>query len=163
MPIRYEIAECPLGWIALAGTRKGICSIEFGDSAEALETALRERFPNAARVTDDPELSRWLAELLTYLESPGTRLDLPLDVEGTAFQRRVWTALQEIPPGSTLSYGELAAQLDQPKAARAVARACACNPVAVAIPCHRVVRSDGHLGGYRWGVERKRRLLELEA
>ena len=163
MPIRYAVAECDLGWIVIVATERGICTIEFGDSPDVLAAGLRERFPGAARVTDDPELAGWMTEVLTYLESPHTGLDLPVDVEGTAFRRLVWTALQGIPPGSTLSYGALATQLGRPKAARAVAGACASNPVAVVIPCHRVVRSDGGLGGYRWGIERKRKLLELEA
>jgi len=119
--------------------------------------------PLADFTGDDPEVADWLAQVLTYLETPRGGLDLPLDVRGTPFQQRVWTALQQIPPGSTLSYGSVATRVGQPKAARAVAQACASNPIAVVIPCHRVVRSDGGLGGYRWGIERKRELLDREA
>lgn len=160
--IRYSVAQCYLGWVLIAATEKGVCAIDFDDAPEALSERLRVRFPQAEFVDGGPAFSAWVARILAFLESPRDGLDLPLDIRGTAFQRRVWTALQEIPPGSTAGYAEVAARIDNPKAARAVAQACASNAIAVAIPCHRVVRSDGDLGGYQWGSERKRRLLERE-
>jgi AraC family transcriptional regulator of adaptative response/methylated-DNA-[protein]-cysteine methyltransferase len=163
MRIRFAITQCFLGWVLIAATEQGICALEFADEPGVLDERLRARFSEAEFVESDPAFREWSAQILAHLESPRDDLDLPLDVWGTAFQRRVWTALREIPPGSTASYGEVAARLGNPKAARAVARACATNPVSVAIPCHRVIRSDGGLGGYRWGLERKRKLLEREA
>ena len=160
--IHSAIAQSYLGWILVAATAKGICSIELDDSPEALEKRLQARFPKARVVENDPDFGAVVSQVLSFLESPHDGLDLPLDVQGTAFQRRVWLALREIPPGSTASYGDIAARIGNPKAARAVAQACASNPIAVAIPCHRVVRSDGNLGGYRWGQERKSKLLEQE-
>jgi AraC family transcriptional regulator of adaptative response/methylated-DNA-[protein]-cysteine methyltransferase len=163
MRIRFAVTQCFLGWVLIAATEKGVCAIEFADAPGILEERLRARFSKAEFLESDPAFREWSARVLAYLESPHDGLDLPLDVRGTAFQRRVWMALCEIPPGSTASYGEIAARLGNPKAARAVAGACGANAVAVAIPCHRAVRSDGSLGGYRWGYERKRKLLEREA
>jgi AraC family transcriptional regulator of adaptative response/methylated-DNA-[protein]-cysteine methyltransferase len=161
--IRFAVAQCYLGWVLIAATEEGVCAIDLGDDPKRLEQALRAKFSRAEFVDQDPALMTWVAQVLAFLESPRERLDLPLDIKGTAFQQRVWQALQEIPPGATASYADIAARIDSPKAARAVAQACASNRIAVAIPCHRVVRSDGNLGGYRWGRERKRRLLEREA
>lgn len=161
--IRFTVAQCYLGWVLIAATGEGVCAIDLGDDPKSLEQALRARFSGAEFVDQDPALMTWVAQVLAFLESPSERLDLPLDIEGTAFQQRVWQALQEIPPGATASYDDIAARIGSPKAARAVAQACASNRIAVAIPCHRVVRSDGSLGGYRWGKERKRKLLEREA
>ncbi|MFX1355017.1 MAG: bifunctional DNA-binding transcriptional regulator/O6-methylguanine-DNA methyltransferase Ada [Promethearchaeota archaeon] len=160
--IRYGIGHSSLGWVLVAATDVGICTIELGDTPEALVESLRARFSEAERVDGDAGFAARMAQVLSFLDAPQEGLDLPLDIRGTAFQRRVWLALREIAPGSTASYGEVAARIGQPKAARAVAQACASNPIAVAIPCHRVVRADGRLGGYRWGKERKRLLLERE-
>ena len=161
--IRFAIAPCFLGLILVAATAQGICAIDFGDTIEALKENLRRRFPKAEVQGSDPGFTAMVAKVLAVLEEPHRgRLDLPLDVQGTAFQRRVWLALQEIPPGDTVSYTDVASRIGKPTAARAVARACASNPVAVAIPCHRVVRGNGQLGGYRWGLDRKRVLLERE-
>jgi AraC family transcriptional regulator of adaptative response/methylated-DNA-[protein]-cysteine methyltransferase len=161
--IRFTIAQCYLGWVLVGATDLGVCAIDLDDAPEALIEGLRARFPGAEFVEGDPEVARWATQLLAFLEAPEGSLDLPLDVMGTAFQRRVWTALREVAPGSTVTYGEIAARIGSPKAARAVAQACASNELAIAVPCHRVVRSDGQLGGYRWGSGRKRKLLEREA
>lgn len=162
--IRFAIVPCFLGLVLVAATAQGICAIDFGSTAEALKADLRRRFPKAEFQAPDPVFTAMIARILTFLEDPHRmRLDLPLDVRGTAFQRRVWLALQEIPPGDTVSYRDIASRIGKPAAARAVARACAANPMAVAIPCHRVVRGNGQLGGYRWGLERKRALLERES
>ena len=162
--IRFAIAPCFLGLILVAATAQGICAIDFGDTIEALKENLRRRFPKAEVQGSDPGFTAMVAKVLAVLEEPHRgRLDLPLDVQGTAFQRRVWLALQEIPPGDTVSYTDVASRIGKPTAARAVARACASNPVAVAIPCHRVLRGNGQLGGYRWGLDRKRVLLERES
>jgi len=161
--IRFAIAPCFLGLVLVAATAQGICAIDFGDTIEALKENLRRRFPKAEVQGSDPGFTAMVAKVLAVLEEPHRgRLDLPLDVQGTAFQRRVWLALQEIPPGDTVSYTDVASRIGKPTAARAVARACASNPVAVAIPCHRVVRGNGQLGGYRWGLDRKRVLLGRE-
>lgn len=160
--IRYTVEPCVLGWIVVAATRKGICAIEFGDGPQALADRIQARFPQAQFEPADDAFKRWVARVLDYLEQPRGVLDLPLDVQGTVFQHRVWQALQAIPAGQTASYGEIAERIGQPKAHRAVAHACACNPVAVAIPCHRAVRADGSLAGYRWGVVRKSALLRRE-
>ncbi len=161
--ICFAIVPCFLGLVLVAATAKGICAIDFGDTAEALKENLRRRFPKAAFQNPDPQFAAMIGQVLAFLEEPHPdRPDLPLDVQGTAFQRGVWLALQEIPPGDTVSYAGIASRIGKPTAARAVARACAANPVAVAIPCHRVVKGDGALGGYRWGLERKRVLLERE-
>ena len=161
--IRYAIAPCYLGWVLVAATGRGICALEFGDGPAELRESLRDRFPGAQLVEDDPDFAAWIDQVLAFLDAPQGGLQLPLDIAGTAFQRRVWAALEEIPAGATASYGEIAARVGNPQAGRAVARACASNPVAVAIPCHRVVRADGEPGGYRWGTDRKRELLRHEA
>jgi len=162
MHIRFAVSSCSLGWVLVAATAQGICTIDLGDTSEALVERLRARFPQAALMEHDPELLAWVEQVLAFLESPREGLGLPLDIQGTAFQQRVWMALQETAPGLTASYGDIAARIGRPNAARAVAQACAANPIAVAIPCHRVVKRDGSLGGYRWGSERKRALLERE-
>jgi AraC family transcriptional regulator of adaptative response/methylated-DNA-[protein]-cysteine methyltransferase len=140
-----------------------VCAIDLDDAPAPLVDRLHDRFPEAEVVAHDPEVGDWMAQVLGFLDAPAAGLDLPLDIQGTAFQRRVWHALREIAPGTTATYGTVAARIGQPQAARAVAQACATNPVALAIPCHRVVRSDGGLGGYRWGSTRKRVLLAKEA
>lgn len=160
--IRYAVEPCALGWIIVAATRQGLCAIEFGDAPQALAERIRSRFPQAGFEPADDVFKHWVSQVLGYLEQPRGVLDLPLDVQGTIFQQRVWQALRAIPAGQTASYGEIAARIGQPKAHRAVAHACACNPVAVAIPCHRAVRADGSLAGYRWGILRKRELLRRE-
>jgi AraC family transcriptional regulator of adaptative response/methylated-DNA-[protein]-cysteine methyltransferase len=139
-----------------------VCAIELGASRAALAERMGRRFSRATLVGADPELDAWLDALVAFIATPSQRIELPLDVRGTAFQQRVWRALQAIPPGATLSYGELARRVGLPQGARAVARAVASNPAALAIPCHRVIASDGAIGGYRWGVERKRKLLARE-
>ena len=161
--IRFAIAPCSLGWILVAATEVGVCAIEFSDRPESLQERLLARFPQAESVDHDAGFGAWMAQILSFLDAPREKLDIPLDIQGTAFQRRVWQALQGISVGSTASYADIAARVGNPKAARAVAQACAANPVAAAIPCHRVVRSNGDPGGYRWGRERKRTLLEREA
>ena len=160
--IRYSIGECSLGAVLLAKRPGGICAILMGDAPAALELDVRDRFAAASFVRDDQGLQQALSRVIELIETPGLDLDLPLDVRGTGFQQRVWRALREIPAGSTASYAEIARRIGSPDATRAVAGACATNPLAVVIPCHRVVRSDGALSGYRWGVERKRALLERE-
>lgn len=160
--IRYAVEPCALGWIIVAATRKGVCAIEFGESEAILADQVRTRFPQAQVEAADAEFTRWVAHVLAYIEQPRGVLDLPLDVQGTVFQRRVWQALQSIPAGQTASYAEIAERIGQPRAWRAVAHACAGNPVAVAIPCHRAVRADGELAGYRWGIARKAELLRRE-
>ena len=161
--IRFAVGECSLGSILVARSERGVCAIFLGDDPEALTRELQDRFPRATLIGADPAFEDVVAKVVGLIEAPGTGVDLPLDVRGTAFQQRVWRALREIPAGSTASYREIARRIGAPRAVRAVAHACAVNPVAVAIPCHRVVRSDGGLAGYRWGVERKRELLEREA
>ena len=161
--IRFAVGECSLGSILVAQSELGVCAILLGEDPDALARNLQDRFPRATLIGGDAEFEQLVAQVVGFVEAPGLGLDLPLDVQGTAFQRRVWQALQEIPVGSTASYTEIAARIGSPKAVRAVAQACAANPLAVAIPCHRVVRNDGGLSGYRWGVERKRALLEREA
>ena len=147
----------------MAATEKGVCAILLGDDPEALVRDLQDRFPRAVLTGGDREFEATVGKVLSFVEAPGLGLDLPLDVRGTAFQQRVWQALRTIPAGSTASYSEIAARIGAPKSVRAVAQACAANAIAVAIPCHRVVRNDGGLSGYRWGVERKRALLDREA
>ncbi|MCY1549074.1 Bifunctional transcriptional activator/DNA repair enzyme Ada [compost metagenome] len=141
----------------------GVCAILLGDDPDALLRDLQDKFPRARLIGGDSDFEQLVSKVVGFIEAPALGLDLPLDVRGTAFQERVWQALREIPPGSTASYAEIAERIGSPRAVRAVAQACAANSLAVAIPCHRVVRSDGNLSGYRWGVERKRRLLEREA
>jgi len=160
--VHYTIAGSPLGRMLIAATDKGICAIQFADSDQELQQGLMREFPFATRRRDDEAMSEWRENLTRLIEGQEPNPSLPLDIRATAFQRRVWEALQKIPRGETRSYGAVAKKIGMPKATRAVARACATNPVAVAIPCHRVVRQDGELGGYRWGVERKEQLLALE-
>jgi AraC family transcriptional regulator of adaptative response/methylated-DNA-[protein]-cysteine methyltransferase len=162
MQIRYTLVPCPLGRLLLAATERGICALYLGDVDAPLEAALGREYPRAAIQRDDAALKLWLGDLLQHLSGQRPHLKLPLDVQATAFQWRVWQELQRIPYGSTRTYGEIARALGVPTAARAVARACATNPVSVVIPCHRVVREDGGLGGYRWGLKRKRALLDQE-
>jgi len=163
--IRFAVGQCSLGAILVAQSQRGICAILLGDDPERLVRDLQDQFPKAEIIGCDGEFEDWIAQVVGFIEAPAVGLHLPLDVQGTAFQERVWRALREIPPGTTASYTEIAQRIGAPKAVRAVAQACATNPIAVAIPCHRVVRRDGELAGYRWGVDRKRELLrrELEA
>ncbi len=161
--IRFAIGACSLGAILVAATGQGICAILMGDDPEQLARDLQDRFPAAELVGADAAFETTVAKVVGLVEAPALGLDLPLDVRGTVFQQRVWEALRAIPSGETVSYAELATRLGMPSGARAIAGACAANPVAVAIPCHRVVRNDGALSGYRWGVERKRALLERES
>jgi AraC family transcriptional regulator of adaptative response/methylated-DNA-[protein]-cysteine methyltransferase len=161
--IRFAVGECSLGSILVAATDKGVCAIQFGDHPDALVRVLQDRFPNARLIGGDKKFERLVAKVVGFIEAPGRRFDLPLDVRGTAFQQQVWQALRKIPTGSTATYSEIARRIGKPKAVRAVADACASNKIAIAIPCHRVVRTDGSLSGYRWGVERKRELLRREA
>jgi AraC family transcriptional regulator of adaptative response/methylated-DNA-[protein]-cysteine methyltransferase len=161
--IRFAIGQASLGAVLVAATDKGVCAIMLGDDPGGLARELEDRFPHAELVGGDPAFERMVAEVVGLVEAPGQGLDLPLDIRGTAFQERVWQALRAIPPGRTATYAEIAKAVGQPKAVRAVAQACAANPLAVAIPCHRVVRADGDLSGHRWGVERKRELLDREA
>ena len=160
--IAFAVGECALGAILVARSARGVVAIGLGDDPDTLVRDLQDRFPEARLVGDDPDFERLVARVVGFVEAPGIGLDLPLDVRGTAFQQRVWAALQRIPAGSTASYAEIAAALGAPGSVRAVAQACGANPLAVAIPCHRVVRADGGLSGYRWGVERKRALLARE-
>jgi AraC family transcriptional regulator of adaptative response/methylated-DNA-[protein]-cysteine methyltransferase len=160
--IRFVTVATPLGWALVAATERGICMTALGDDRDRLGMALRQRFPAAAVIADDAGLQKWADRIVRFITAPDQNLDLPLDIQGTAFQARVWRALQKIPLGKTASYSEIAAALGQPKAVRAVAQACAANKLALIVPCHRVIRSDGDLGGYRWGLERKRALLARE-
>ncbi len=161
--IHFAIGQCSLGAILVAATERGVCAITLGDDVAALLRDLEQRFPRAHLLGGEAKFERWVAQVIAHVERPGLGLDLPLDVRGTAFQQRVWQALRKIPAGSTASYAEIAERIGAPRSVRAVAQACAANALAVAIPCHRVVRTDGALSGYRWGVERKRALLEREA
>jgi len=160
--IRFAVGECSLGSILVAASDLGICSIAIGDDPNALVRELQDRFPNAELIGGDKRFERTVARVVAFVENPSARLELPLHVQGTAFQQRVWKALCEIPCGTTCTYSELAEKLGRPNATRAVAGACAANKLAVAVPCHRVVRTDGSLSAYRWGVERKEKLLKLE-
>jgi AraC family transcriptional regulator, regulatory protein of adaptative response / methylated-DNA-[protein]-cysteine methyltransferase len=161
--IRFAVGECSLGSVLVAATEKGVCTIHFGDDPDALVRDLQDHFPKAQLIGGDADFEQLVAQVVAFVEAPAKALDLPLDVRGTAFQQRVWQALRKIPPGSTASYTEIAHRIGAPQSVRAVAAACAANVLAVAIPCHRVVRNDGALSGYRWGIERKRALLEREA
>jgi AraC family transcriptional regulator, regulatory protein of adaptative response / methylated-DNA-[protein]-cysteine methyltransferase len=161
--IRFAIGECSLGSILVAASERGVCAILMGDDPDELARDLQDRFPRANLIGGDAEFEQLVSKVVGFVEAPGLGLDLPLDVRGTAFQQRVWQALREIPAGETVSYADIANRIGSPKSVRAVAQACAANVLAVAIPCHRVVRNDGGLSGYRWGVERKRALLEKEA
>lgn len=160
--LHFAIGQCSLGAILVAASARGVCAIALGDDPAALVRDLQDTFPHAHLSGGNRTFEQWVARVIGLVEDPRIGLDLPLDVRGTAFQRRVWQALRQIPPGATLSYTAVAQRLGIPKAVRAVAGACAANTIAVAIPCHRVVRTDGTLSGYRWGVERKRALLERE-
>jgi AraC family transcriptional regulator of adaptative response/methylated-DNA-[protein]-cysteine methyltransferase len=160
--IRYACADSPLGRMLVAATDRGVCAIQFARSDGELIEGLKREFPFAVRKPDEGRLQAWVAALLGRMAGRELNDALPLDIRATAFQRRVWTYLQSIPFGATRSYSQVAKAIGQPSASRAVARACATNPVAVAIPCHRVVREDGSISGYRWGVERKKTLLEME-
>lgn len=166
MRIIYTIAGCPLGRVLVAATERGVCSVALGDSDSELTTSLFAEYPNASIDSRDtvvsPSLNLWLSKVLEHLSGKNPRIDLPLDIQATAFQWRVWEELQRIPLGSTRSYQQIAQAIGKPKAVRAVASACAGNHVALVVPCHRVIREDKHLGGYRWGLKRKRKLLESE-
>ena len=161
--IRFAIGECSLGSILVAASERGVCAILLGDDPDQLARDLQDRFPRAELMGGDAGFEQLVAKVVGFVEAPRLGLDLPLDVRGTAFQQRVWQALRQIPAGETVSYTEVAKRIGSPKSVRAVAQACAANALAVAIPCHRVVRNDGGLSGYRWGVERKRALLGREA
>jgi len=161
--IRFISGPSSLGVLRLAFSAKGLCALLIGDDLATLERDLSRRFPGQHALQRDEGLMPALEQTLRHLEDPRTTLDLPLDLTGSVFQRRVWDALRQIPLGETASYLDIARQLDQPTAFRAVANACGANPLAVIVPCHRVLRQDGSLGGYRWGLERKRQLLDREA
>jgi AraC family transcriptional regulator of adaptative response/methylated-DNA-[protein]-cysteine methyltransferase len=161
--IRFAVGQCRLGAILVASSARGVCAIALGDDPELLVRGLQDQFPAAVLLGGDAAFEGMMARVVGFVEAPGAGLELPLDIRGTAFQHRVWQALRKIPAGQTVSYQALAALIGAPKSARAVASACAANRLAVAIPCHRVVRRDGALSGYRWGVERKRALLAREA
>lgn len=161
--IRFAVGECSLGAILVAQSDRGICAILMGEDPDELVRNLQDRFSRARLIGGDAAFEQLVARVVGFVESPGIGLALPLDVRGTAFQQRVWQAIQAIPPGQTLSYTELARRIGAPSAVRAVAQACGANALAVAIPCHRVVRHDGGLSGYRWGIERKRALLHMES
>ncbi|SER71863.1 AraC family transcriptional regulator, regulatory protein of adaptative response / methylated-DNA-[protein]-cysteine methyltransferase [Nitrosomonas sp. Nm51] len=160
--IRFALGECSLGSILAAASDIGICAIALGDDPDLLARELQDRFPQAEFIGGDSEFEQWIAKVIGFVEAPAIGLDLPLDMRGTAFQQRVWQALRQIPAGEKVSYTDIAQRIGAPKAVRAVAGACAANTLAVAIPCHRVVRTDGNLSGYRWGVERKAKLLLRE-
>ena len=160
--IEFALGESSLGAILVARSQRGVCAISLGDDPGALLRELQDRFPRAELIGGDPGFERLVAQVVGLIEQPNLGIDLPLDVRGTAFQQRVWQALRQIPPGEIASYAQIAQRIGSPTSVRAVAGACAANTLAVAIPCHRVVRSDGALSGYRWGVERKRALLSRE-
>lgn len=162
-PIRYSFTESPIGRMLIAATEKGICSIQFADSEEELEQGLKQEFPFALRRRDDNGMANLAGQVAQRISGAESSTSLPLDIQATAFQRRVWSHLQSISFGNTQSYTQVAKAIRRPSAVRAVARACATNPVAIAIPCHRVLRSNGDLGGYRWGIGRKKALLDIEA
>jgi AraC family transcriptional regulator, regulatory protein of adaptative response / methylated-DNA-[protein]-cysteine methyltransferase len=161
--IRFAVGQCSLGAILVAQSQRGICAILLGNDPDAIVRDLQDQFPKAQLIGGDDEFEQLIAEVVGFIEAPSIGLHLPLDVQGTAFQERVWRALREIPPGTTVSYAHIAERIGSPKAVRAVAQACGANHIAVAIPCHRVVRRDGDISGYRWGVDRKRELLRREA
>jgi AraC family transcriptional regulator, regulatory protein of adaptative response / methylated-DNA-[protein]-cysteine methyltransferase len=160
--IRFAVGECSLGSILVARSEKGVCAIAFGDDPEVLVRDLQDRFPRARLIGGDADFEALVARVVGFIEAPQIGFDLPLDVRGTVFQQRVWAALREIPAGTTATYADIAGKIGAPSSVRAVAAACAANTLAVAIPCHRVVRSDGALSGYRWGIERKRALIDRE-
>jgi AraC family transcriptional regulator of adaptative response/methylated-DNA-[protein]-cysteine methyltransferase len=160
--IRFAVGECSLGCVLVAKSTKGVCAILLGDSSKTLARDLHQRFPDATLIADDQDVRQLVAAVVSFAESPAGGLNVPLDVRGTAFQQRVWQALKQIPAGSTASYTDIAKRIGAPQSVRAVAQACGANAIAIAIPCHRVVRNDGALSGYRWGIERKRALLDRE-
>jgi AraC family transcriptional regulator of adaptative response/methylated-DNA-[protein]-cysteine methyltransferase len=160
--MRFAIGECSLGSILVAATDRGVCAILMGSDPDALVRQLQDRFAKAELIGGDKKFEKLVAKVIGFVEQPRLGLDLPLDVQGTAFQQRVWRALRQIGAGQTASYGDIAVRIGSTKSMRAVAQACAANVLAVAIPCHRVIRTDGQLSGYRWGVRRKRALLERE-
>ncbi len=160
--IRFAVGQCTLGAILVAQSDRGICAISLGDDPERLVRELQDRFPEATLHGDDPVFAELVAKIVGLVDTPSSSLDLPLDIRGTAFQQRVWQVLRRLPAGCTATYAEIAQQIGAPRSVRAVAQACAANTLAVAIPCHRIIRSDGNLSGYRWGVERKRLLLDKE-
>lgn len=162
MSISYAIVPCSLGRILVAATTRGVSAVYLGDSDKPLKEALAKEYPRAEICVDEKGMARWVRSVLTHLRGQTPHAELPLDVRATAFQRRVWQELQRIPRGSTKSYTEIARAIGKPTAIRAVARACATNPVSIVVPCHRVVRADGKLAGYRWGLERKEKLLDAE-
>ncbi|MFO0752466.1 MAG: bifunctional DNA-binding transcriptional regulator/O6-methylguanine-DNA methyltransferase Ada [Thermodesulfovibrionales bacterium] len=162
VPLLYTTAACPLGYLLVAATEKGICAVRIGSDETGLQEEFLREFPGARNEREASPLAGWVREIVRHLGGAQPHLELPLDVRATAFQERVWRALQEIPYGSTRTYSEIAEAIGRPTAARAVARACATNPTALLIPCHRVLRNDGGLGGFRWGIERKRALLRRE-
>ncbi|MGU3574409.1 bifunctional DNA-binding transcriptional regulator/O6-methylguanine-DNA methyltransferase Ada [Brucellaceae bacterium C25G] len=162
MEIRFAIAECTLGYVLIAATDKGICAVTLGDDPALLIQNLQDRFPQAEFKNGDSDFEKNIAAVINHIENPAQNFDLPLDIQGTVFQQKVWQALRDIPSGKTASYSDLANSIGQPAASRAVAGACAANKIAVIIPCHRIVRQNGDLSGYRWGVERKRALLLKE-
>lgn len=161
--IRFAVGQCALGALLVAASDTGICEIALHEDPEQLVRNLQDRFKAARLIGADREFEQWMAAMVGFVENPSVGLHLPLDVRGTAFQRRVWEALREIPVGTTATYTDIAERIGSPRSVRAVARACATNNIALAIPCHRVVRTDGSLAGYRWGIERKRELIEREA
>jgi AraC family transcriptional regulator of adaptative response/methylated-DNA-[protein]-cysteine methyltransferase len=166
--IRYGASSCLLGWVLAAASERGLRAVMLGDDLALLEAELLSRFPQARPAENDPDFAGWLAQVAACVDQPWLAPDVPLDLQGTPFQLRVWLALRNIPPGQTATYTEIAAQIGEAPAssmhlARAVGQACAANPLAVVVPCHRMQRRGGHLAGYRWGLERKRRLLEMEA
>ena len=160
--IRFAVGQCSLGAVLVAATDKGVCSILLGDDPEVLVRDLQDRFAQAQLIGGDAAFEQLVARVIGLVEQPSQGLDLPLDIRGTAFQQRVWQALRKVPSGATVSYAEIARRIGSPSSVRAVAQACGANPIAVAIPCHRVVRTDGDLSGYRWGIDRKRALLDRE-
>jgi len=161
--IRFAVGQCALGAILVAQSQRGICAILMGDDPDTLVRNLQDQFPKAQLIGADGHFEQLVAQVVGFVEAPALGLNLPLDIRGTAFQERVWQALLEIPPGVTVSYAQVAQRIGSPNAVRAVAQACGANRIAVAIPCHRVVRQDGDISGYRWGVDRKRQLLQREA
>lgn len=162
MTLFYSAVPCPLGWLLVAATERGVCKVSLGDQPGSLLDDLAAEFSAAERLRDDEGLGYWVERIVAFLEGWQPDINLPLDLRATAFQLKVWRELQAIPAGETRSYSQVAAAIGQPKASRAVANACASNPVALIIPCHRIIRADKSLGGYRWGIERKRALLEAE-
>lgn len=162
LSIQYAVGQCSLGWVVVAATEKGICAILFGDDRESALAGLHQQFPRADLRDGDAGFVDTVAKVIDFIDAPSRPVELPLSIQGTAFQVRVWDALREIPPGETVSYSQLAERIGAPRATRAVARACAANKIAVVIPCHRVVKSGGESGGYRWGAQRKEELLRKE-